>query len=308
MGFNKGVFGGSAARARWRLQRVMMSFWLIIAAWGWALHAWVGTPIWLTLFLYTMGLLVFHGWHVAAHQRWLCPPMYRVHMFHHWQVYPPSRFLTRTYINDKAGRTRLGSLLHDGPLYVGMLGSVASLYALDVLDVPGVVASVLTYAFVGDFANWLHHTFHIEGHFIERFVYFHDLRALHYTHHQGTARHNFGFLDFAGDAAAGTMREADYALSNSAAAADAAKKKLGRGDEHRSSLRPGEPPTLLRDGPRECLHCGVCFIIEGIVGLQGTVLGKAHEEAAQPRGAGAGKHPLPEVATPSAWDFFMGLK
>ena len=213
-----------------------------------------------------------HVWHLAAHQRWLCPPMYKVHMYHHWQVYPPSRFLSRVYTNDKEGRTNLGSVLHDGPLYVGMGGNVLALYLWGMIDIYGGAAGFATYAFVGSFANWLHHAFHIEGHFVERFVYFHDLRALHYTHHQGTARHNYGFLDFSGDTVTGTVRPGDYSLSNPDNRRTE-RDKLGLGDEHRSRVKPGPPPTLGRDGPLECVHCGICALIEGIVGLLGATFG-----------------------------------
>ena len=135
-------------------------------------------------------------------------------MYHHWKVYPPKRFLSRTYQNDKAGRTFWTSLAHDGPLYAGLLGNVAVLYSLGWLSGMHAVAAVLTLAAVGDFSNWLHHSFHVAGHFLENFLWFHDLRALHYTHHQGTTKVNYGFLDFAADHAGDTAKAGDYALSN----------------------------------------------------------------------------------------------
>lgn len=168
----------------------------------------------------------------------------------------------------------MGSVLHDGPLYVGMGGNVLVLYLSGAIDIYGAAVGLATYAFVGSFANWLHHAFHIEGHFVERFVYFHDLRALHYTHHQGTARHNYGFLDFSGDAVTGTVRPGDYGLSNPDHR-HSERDKLGRGDEHRSRVKPGPPPTLRGDGPLECVHCGMCALIEGIVGLLGAIFGAA---------------------------------
>jgi hypothetical protein len=295
MGFSKGVFGGSAARARWRLLRTMLSMWILISSFSIVFHRTLDTPLWLLPQLYFVLLLVFHGWHWAAHQRWLCYPMWKVHMYHHWKVYPPKRFLSREYQNDKPGRTRLGSVAHDGPLYFGIVGNVAMLHALGLVDPVGVAVCVATYAFVGSFANWLHHTFHIEGHWIERYVYFHDLRALHYTHHQGTAKHNYGFLDFTGDLASGVLQQPDYALSNAAAAAPVAETgkaatdraagvdgkgkgrrskspaaatsggagarpaaeahPFGRGDEHRSKVTPGPLPVLGNDS----LQVGTCF-------------------------------------------------
>ena len=300
MGFSKGKFGSSAARTNWRLLRVMLALWIIIVACGVALHLGLDTPWWLTPQLYLVGLVSFHFWHWAAHQRRLLYPMWKVHMYHHWKVYPPKRFLSREYMNDKAGRTRLTSLMHDGPLYALLIGNIAALHATGWLPrTCDVTAALFAYAAVGSFFNWMHHTLHLEGHCIERFVYFHDLRALHYTHHQGTAEHNFGFIDFAGDVLGDSMVKPDYALSNSRCAgrggreaggggATAAASVSGSGDEHISKVKAGPLPTLAADGLQECAFVGMCFVIEGLVGALGMIFGAAKDE----HDAAAVKHDL----------------
>ena len=307
MGFNKGKFGSSAARANWRLLRVMLGLWIVIVVSGAVLHLCLGTPWWLTCELYLVGLASFHIWHWAAHQRWLLYPMWKVHMFHHWKVYPPKRFLAREYKNDKEGRTPLTSLAHDGPLYAMLLGNAAALYAGGYLPrTHDVAVALASYAAVGSFFNWLHHALHVEGHCVERLLWFHDLRALHYTHHQGTAKHNFGFIDFAGDILGDSMEKPDYALSNSASAGrggkdgqeeekEAVARAAGTGDEHKSKVKPGALPTLAADGPKECAFVGTCFVIEGLVGVMGFVFGAAKDE----RGAATSKQALaaPSIAS-----------
>ena len=72
MGFKKGVFGGSPARIQWRLQRVMLSMWILIIMHGILFHFTIGTPLWLLPELYFVGLIVFHSWHWATHQRYNC--------------------------------------------------------------------------------------------------------------------------------------------------------------------------------------------------------------------------------------------
>ena len=291
MGFTKGKFGSSTARSNWRLLRVMLALWIVIVVCGAALYFGLGTPWWLTCQLYLVGLVSFHVWHWAAHQRWLMYPMWKVHMYHHWKVYPPKRFLAREYKNDKAGRTRLTSLAHDGPLYALLLGNIAILNAVGLLPRSlDLAVALLAYAAVGTFFNWLHHTLHLEGHAVERFIYFHDLRALHFTHHQGTAKHNFGFIDFAGDILGDSMVKPDYALSNSATAGRERKvqdeelasavtaKVAGVGDEHVSKVKPGPLPTVGNDGLQECAFVGVCFVIEGLVGLLGAIFGAAKDD------------------------------
>ena len=289
MGFNKGKFGSSLARVQWRLKRVMMAFWIVVGAGGLLARVTVGCPAWLVPVLYLMGLIVFHAWHWMAHQRWLLYPAYKVHMYHHWKVYPPKRFLSKAYTNDKKGRTAWSSFCHDGPLYAGMMSNVGILWQVGAISRwQDVAIGAITYACIGSFSNWLHHTFHIEGHWIERYVYFHDLRALHYTHHQGTAKHNYGFLDFAMDMAEGSMAKPDFTLSNKGKVGRRESEKSGggmslrqpsdTGKEHVSVVQPGPLPTLFRDGAKECAFAVVAWVIEFLVGLIGLILGKANEK------------------------------
>jgi hypothetical protein len=192
-------------------------------------------------------------------------------MYHHWCVYPPYRFLSETYQDDKAGRTYLSSVAHDGFLYLGMTGNVFLLYYFQCINLVEACVSMVIYAAVGSYANWLHHAFHLKGHWIERFVYFHDLRALHYTHHQGTAKHNYGFLDFTADIAGQTLSKPDFSLSNEP------QTLIGKGDEHVSTVNPGPMPTFQTHGLQECFFCQISFAIEGLVGLLGMIFGAVKE-------------------------------
>jgi hypothetical protein len=76
------------------------------------------------------------------------------------------------------------------------------------------IVAMFIIGIIGTFNNWMHHVIHVEGHWAERFIYFHDLRALHYTHHQGDAKHNFGVIDFLGDVLSKSTEKPDYTLSN----------------------------------------------------------------------------------------------
>jgi hypothetical protein len=69
MGFKKGIFGGSPERVEWRLNRVMISMWIIILINGILCHQFFGTALWILPELYFFGLVAFHGWHWATHQR-----------------------------------------------------------------------------------------------------------------------------------------------------------------------------------------------------------------------------------------------
>ena len=62
--------------------------------------------------------------------------------------------------------------------------------------------SFMIMAFIG---NWLHHAYHVEDRWLERYKWFHELRALHYVHHLGTAKHNYGVLNMTLDRFLGSL-------------------------------------------------------------------------------------------------------
>lgn len=300
MGFNKGQFGSSAARARWRLQRVMASMWIIVSFTGWIVHTHLGSPLWLFPEIYLSILVVFQMWHWAAHQRWLFYPMWKVHVYHHWVVYPPKKFLSKVYQDDKAGRTILTSIAHDGPLYAGVASNLALLHAAGLTRPIDNFAALGFILVVAKFTNFIHHATHIEGHWMERFIYFHDLRALHYTHHQGTALHNFGMLDFTGDLLGQALFAPNYELSNRIAQKES--HGPGNGTEHRSSVKPGPAPEIIRDGLEETIFLAIAAAVELIVGILGTLFGSVkvspNMESAKPADS--------QTVAPSHWnDFFF---
>jgi hypothetical protein len=277
MGFTKGVFGGSAARARWRLMRLSISLWIIVFLFSMLLYFFAGSPLWLLPEVYFSLLVVFQIWHWAAHQRWLFYPMWKVHVYHHWVIYPPKKFLSKVYKDDKAGRTTFTSLAHDGPLYLGVLANIAFLNAVELVRPLDCLAALVYIYLISAFTNFVHHATHVEGHWIEKFVYFHDLRALHYTHHQGTALHNFGILDFSGDIAGETLFAPNYELSNRKLNPEETAELCGHGNEHRSSVCPGPSPTVACNGLKEVAFYIIASSLEYSIGFLGLVFGAASE-------------------------------
>lgn len=202
-------------------------------------------------------------------------------MYHHLVVYPPSRFFSRVYEDDEGGRTILNTLAHDGPLYASILTNVALLYRLDSFRPVDVIISLLVYGYVSSLGIWLHQAFHIEGHWMERFLYFHDLRALHYVHHQGNTQHNFGFLDHSGDIVGQSLKNADYSLSNSSSNKTGISGKFEVSKVKAltsSSCTAGQMPTIAHDGAEECAFAVTCMTIEIIVRILGLIFGKVKRD------------------------------
>jgi hypothetical protein len=77
MGFHSRVFGSNPRRVRRRLVGIAAAFWVLVVAYGAALHNFLGTPLLAMPALYFGGMIGFYIWHWMAHQKFLYP-MYKV--------------------------------------------------------------------------------------------------------------------------------------------------------------------------------------------------------------------------------------
>jgi hypothetical protein len=142
----------------------------------------------------------FFGWltHLLGHRKFT-GAWYRAHMGHHLQDYPASRFLSAAYIN---------ATVNNSPGYVPtILLTPFVVCAMTQVDVSlkvwmvcQVVAILSLYA-----SNAFHQAYHIRGHPLERWAWFHKLRALHYFHHKGNMQHNYALSDFVLDRFNGSL-------------------------------------------------------------------------------------------------------
>ena len=69
-------------------------------------------------------------------------------------------------------------------------------------------------AFGGCIGNYLHQSFHVKGHFLERYGWFHELRTVHYIHHLHSTKHNYAVLNVGLDWLCGSL-VLEEALKNS---------------------------------------------------------------------------------------------
>ena len=210
---------------------MLVSIWVITAiAWAiiildsFLLNILFGTSWYAIPLFYIVAMIAFYIWHWMAHQRWTFYPlnvMYKIHMDHHWKIYPPvkGKFLSKEYQykvenEDKAYQPGFFSFIkmivseHELPMHImlilifvgaGYLGeSTATL-----------IGAFFFLAVAGWFGVNLHYWLHIENHWLERYQWFHDLRALHLQHHRGGAKQNYNMYSFVTDAFLGTFEELD---------------------------------------------------------------------------------------------------
>jgi hypothetical protein len=157
-------------------------------------------------FHYHAVLVVLYLWHWQAHLKFSWnQECFRLHMAHHWQKYPPSKFFGEKPESYKAvaALVETAGFQHELLLYVGAIVSLFITKFVFRASWTHLLWATVGYALCGYIGNYLHNSFHIPDHPLNNFRWFHELRALHYIHHLGNAKHNFALVNFTLDKLAG---------------------------------------------------------------------------------------------------------
>lgn len=121
--------------------------------------------------------LIGYGIHRATHWRALRSVfLYKAHLQHH-RLYTPSAFMTDEYLS--AGKNSL--VWTFAPVFV-----MIALLLVIVLPRANAVVGVLVLSIVSLLNNYMHDSFHLRGHWLERFGWFHRMRLNHLHHHENT--------------------------------------------------------------------------------------------------------------------------
>lgn len=136
--------------------------------------------------------------HWALHQENL-GRMFQAHKEHHKDKYPPEAYLFD-------GRYRQVSIISQPFWYylpgaltlVGIVFTIFPLYIAISLTIELIIIS---------WANtWLHQKLHVSGHWLEKYSWFHHLRALHWHHHIDKSK-NIGIFSWFADKLFHTYQE-----------------------------------------------------------------------------------------------------
>jgi sterol desaturase/sphingolipid hydroxylase (fatty acid hydroxylase superfamily) len=132
--------------------------------------------------------------HRALHQKW-SGPFYRAHMQHHLELYPPRSLASDKY--REAHWYNRGFSLFTLPFLFIVL--VATCIA-HMLQVPLWVVLVTSIVFVGfGFLNdWIHDSFHLHKHTLQKFKYYRRMRIAHFIHHVDMSK-NYGIVSIEWD-------------------------------------------------------------------------------------------------------------
>jgi sterol desaturase/sphingolipid hydroxylase (fatty acid hydroxylase superfamily) len=122
--------------------------------------------------------------------------LFRDHLHHHAQAYPPSRYQTEKYLGD----LKTSFLPVFVPLFVLLNFVAAAVLPWPCFGVFFVVSSFFSLA-----NNYLHDSFHVTGHWLRNFGWHKRLTVTHQVHHHNVKK-NLGIYWYGLDRLFGSFR------------------------------------------------------------------------------------------------------
>lgn len=136
-----------------------------------------------------VGSFVGYFVHRAIHQEWT-GPLHRGHMEHHLELYPKGRLTSDTY--------ELKKWYHSGPvlftpaavLVIAAGGLVCWALGGSMVVFASFSGGLVAFGFLNDY---VHDTFHLRKHWLQKHAFYRTLRRLHFMHHNDMTK-NFGIV------------------------------------------------------------------------------------------------------------------
>lgn len=122
--------------------------------------------------------------------------LYKDHLFHHFQAYPPGQYMTEKYLGD----LKTSFLPYFVPPFILLNVGAAAL-----LPWPMFLTFLVVSSTVSLVNNYLHDSFHVKGHWLKRFGWHRSLSDVHWVHHHNVKR-NLGIYWYGVDRMLGTFK------------------------------------------------------------------------------------------------------
>ncbi len=141
-----------------------------------------------------VGSFIGYFVHRAMHKQWT-GPLYRGHMEHHLELYPKERLTSESY--------ELKKWYHSGPVLftpaavalIVVSGIVSLIADVSLIDFVAFAGGLVTFGFLNDY---VHDSFHLRRHWLQKLRYYRKLRRWHFQHHVDMTK-SFGIVDMTWD-------------------------------------------------------------------------------------------------------------
>ena len=136
-----------------------------------------------------VGSFVGYFYHRLIHFKWT-GPLHEGHMEHHLVMYPPSRLTSETY--------EIRKWYNSGPILftpaalvlVGLAAVACWFLGISMWTFIAFGVGLIGFGFLNDY---VHDSFHLREHWLQKFPYYRKLRRLHFKHHVDMAK-NYGIV------------------------------------------------------------------------------------------------------------------
>lgn len=191
-----------------QLLLVILGMWILIFLYSLLVSYITGCYWWEMIMHYGLAMVAFYLWHYQAHRTLPWIPFNtrckQLHMQHHWEVYPPQSFFGKKD-ESKLEITHDSFLTqHEALLYVLLFLFLLGAYLAGEKPIAILFAFIFD-IIVGYVGNALHQSFHVKGHWLERFHFYHELRSVHYIHHLGSTNFNYAVFNIGIDWILGSL-------------------------------------------------------------------------------------------------------
>lgn len=176
-----------------------------------------GASMFITPISWFVDMIVFYAWHVQAHHRieWLPfnESCHNWHNLHHHRFFPAKHFYGSDKAIDWITNCQNEWFLITHALPLGELKPIESIqnesfgiimaivitgikYFIFGLQINIIAATIIQGILVDFVGNYLHLSFHIQNHWLNRFETYKELKYLHYEHHKGDTKRNYAIFFF----------------------------------------------------------------------------------------------------------------
>lgn len=175
---------------------------------------------WITPISWFVDILIFYIWHVQAHHRidWIPfnKSCHNWHNLHHQKYFPAKHFYGSVHASEwiKNYSNELYLVIHSLPL--GELKPLESIqnesfglimltiitfikYFIIGLSLDIIIITIIQGLLVDFIGNYLHLSFHIPNHWLNKYEVYKELKYLHYEHHKDDTKRNYAIFFFGVD-------------------------------------------------------------------------------------------------------------
>lgn len=176
-----------------------------------------GCSLYITPISWFVDMIIFYAWHVQAHHKISWIPFnescHNWHNLHHQRFFPAKHF----YGTDKAlewingcknewflirhalplGELKPAESIQNESFGIFMAIIVTTIkYFVFKLPTNVIIATIIQGLLVDFAGNYLHLSFHVKDHWLNKFETYKELKYLHWEHHKGDTKRNYAIFFF----------------------------------------------------------------------------------------------------------------